>query len=119
MAGRLAALQAELPPGCRLLAVSKGQPADRIREAVAAGQRSFAESRLQEAAAKQQELADLQDEATRLKDDPYTVERISRDTMGVAKPGEVIFKFQSYPTNAVGPGEGKRQGRSSEAMRKP
>ena len=68
---------------------------------------------------KKQELADLQDEATRLKDDPYTVERISRDPMGVAKPGEVIFKFQSYPTNAVGPGEGKRQGRSSEAMRKP
>jgi len=36
-----------------LLAVSKGQPVARIREAVAAGQRSFGESRLQEAAAKQ------------------------------------------------------------------
>jgi cell division protein FtsB len=68
---------------------------------------------------KKQELADLQDESTRLKDDPYTVERISRDTLGVAKPGEVIFKFQPYPTNSLGPGEGKRQGRSSEAMRKP
>ena len=53
MAGRLAALQAELPPGCRLLAVSKGQPSGRIREAVAAGQRSFGESRLQEAVLKQ------------------------------------------------------------------
>jgi pyridoxal phosphate enzyme (YggS family) len=42
------------------LAVSKGQPAARIREAVAAGQRSFGESRLQEAAAKQAELADLE-----------------------------------------------------------
>lgn len=59
MAWRLAALQDELPPGCRLLAVSKGQPADRIREAVAAGQRSFGESRLQEAVLKQAELADL------------------------------------------------------------
>ena len=58
---RLAAIQAELPPGCRLLAVSKGQPAAAIRALAAAGQRSFAESRLQEAAAKQQELADLPD----------------------------------------------------------
>jgi pyridoxal phosphate enzyme (YggS family) len=57
---QLAVLRASLPPGCKLLAVSKGQPAARIREAVAAGQRSFAESRLQEAAAKQAELADLE-----------------------------------------------------------
>ena len=49
---------ARLPEGCRLLAVSKGQPATAIRALAAAGQRSFAESRLQEAAAKQQELAD-------------------------------------------------------------
>jgi pyridoxal phosphate enzyme (YggS family) len=56
---RLAALRDALPPGARLLAVSKGQPADLLRQAVAAGQRSFAESRLQEAAAKQVELADL------------------------------------------------------------
>jgi len=57
---RLAELRAGLPPGCRLLAVSKGQPAARIREAVLAGQRSFGESRLQEAVAKQAELADLE-----------------------------------------------------------
>jgi len=57
---QLALLRAGLPPGCRLLAVSKGQPAERIREAVAAGQHSFAESRVQEAAAKQEELADLE-----------------------------------------------------------
>jgi len=56
----LALLRAELPPGCRLLAVSKGQPAERIREAVAAGQRSVGESRLQEAVAKQAELAELE-----------------------------------------------------------
>jgi PLP dependent protein len=56
---RLVQLHAALPQGCRLLAVSKGQPAALVREAVAAGQRSFGESRLQEATAKQAELADL------------------------------------------------------------
>jgi len=59
LAPRLAELRRQLPPGCRVLAVSKGQPVERIREAVAAGQRSFAESRLQEAVAKQQQLQDL------------------------------------------------------------
>jgi len=56
---RLDQLRRRLPPGCRLLAVSKGQPAAALRRAVAAGQRSFGESRLQEAIAKQDELADL------------------------------------------------------------
>lgn len=60
IAARLASLRQQLPPGCRLLAVSKGHPAAAIRAAVAAGQRSFAESRLQEATAKQDELADLE-----------------------------------------------------------
>ena len=49
-----------MPEGCRLLAVSKGQPAAMLRAAVAAGQRSFGESRLQEAIAKQAQLADLE-----------------------------------------------------------
>jgi PLP dependent protein len=57
---RLGLLRTALPEGCRLLAVSKGQPATQIRAAVAAGQRSFGESRLQEAMAKQAELADLE-----------------------------------------------------------
>jgi len=56
---RLDEVRRLLPPGCRLLAVSKGQPAAALRRAVAAGQRSFGESRLQEAIAKQEELADL------------------------------------------------------------
>jgi pyridoxal phosphate enzyme (YggS family) len=59
LAERLAAVRAALPPTCQLLAVSKGQGAERIREAVALGQRSFGESRLQEARAKQEALADL------------------------------------------------------------
>jgi len=49
-----------LPEGCRLLAVSKGQPASLLRAAVAAGPRSFGESRLQEAIAKQAQLVDLE-----------------------------------------------------------
>lgn len=60
LAGRLVALGRALPPGCRLLAVSKGQPAEALRRAVVAGQRSFGESRLQEASAKQDALADLE-----------------------------------------------------------
>lgn len=60
IAARLESLRQELPPGCRLLAVSKGQPVVAMRAAVAAGQRSFGESRLQEASAKQEQLADLE-----------------------------------------------------------
>ena len=59
MAERFAAVRGSLPPSCRLLAVSKGQPVEAIREAVALGQRSFGESRLQEAQAKQLALSDL------------------------------------------------------------
>ena len=59
LAARLAAVHRALPPTCRLLAVSKGHGAEIIREAVALGQRSFGESRLQEAQVKQRELADL------------------------------------------------------------
>ena len=56
---RLEALGLALPQGARLLAVSKGHPAALIREAAALGQMSFGESRVQEAIAKQAELADL------------------------------------------------------------
>ena len=56
---RLGYLRSHLPPATQLLAVSKGQPSARMRCLVALGQRSFGESRLQEASLKQQELADL------------------------------------------------------------
>ncbi|MEB3255401.1 MAG: YggS family pyridoxal phosphate-dependent enzyme [Synechococcaceae cyanobacterium] len=59
LAQQLERMRQSLPAGCRLLAVSKGQSAEAIRRAVAAGQRSFGESRLQEAAVKQDALADL------------------------------------------------------------
>jgi cell division protein FtsB len=66
-----------------------------------------------------QEVGVLQDEAGRLKNDPFTVERMSRDSLGVAKPGEVIFKFQPYRTNTSTPGDAKRTVRGMEALRKP
>lgn len=58
-AERLAAIRAQLPASTQLLAVSKGHPAAAIRELAGLGQRSFGESRLQEAGPKQDELADL------------------------------------------------------------
>jgi len=60
MALRLKELRRLLPASTHLLAVSKGQSALAIRRAVALGQRSFGESRLQEAVSKQRELADLE-----------------------------------------------------------
>ncbi|MFN3594324.1 MAG: YggS family pyridoxal phosphate-dependent enzyme [Thiobacillaceae bacterium] len=48
------------PTSVQLLAVSKTHPADAIRAAYAAGQRAFGESYVQEALAKQAELADLE-----------------------------------------------------------
>jgi pyridoxal phosphate enzyme (YggS family) len=47
------------PQKVQLLAVSKAHPASALREAFAAGQRMFGENYLQEALAKQAELADL------------------------------------------------------------
>lgn len=47
------------PRTITVLAVSKGQPADAIRAAYAAGQRDFGENYVQEAAAKMDLLADL------------------------------------------------------------
>jgi pyridoxal phosphate enzyme (YggS family) len=61
VAARLAALTARLPPGVTLVAVSKTQPAEAIREAYAAGQRHFGENYAQEWRAKAEALADLPD----------------------------------------------------------
>lgn len=52
-------LRHQLPPGARLLAVSKGHSAAAIRAVASLGQRAFGESRLQEALPKQEALADL------------------------------------------------------------
>jgi len=54
-----AARRARRPKGITLMAVSKTQPAERIREAYNAGQRLFGENRVQEFAAKVDALRDL------------------------------------------------------------
>lgn len=46
------------PAGIQLIAVSKGRPAEQIEELIAAGQRDFGESRVQEALAKWPALLD-------------------------------------------------------------
>jgi pyridoxal phosphate enzyme (YggS family) len=61
LADRLAAVKAELPPGVTLVAVSKTQPVEAIREAYAAGQRDFGENYAQEWRQKADALADLTD----------------------------------------------------------
>jgi pyridoxal phosphate enzyme (YggS family) len=61
LAARLAAVKAGLPPGVTLVAVSKTQPVEAIREAWAAGQRDFGENYAQEWRQKAEALADLPD----------------------------------------------------------
>lgn len=57
-----------LPNSVKILAVSKTQPASRIREAVAAGQTCFGENYLQEALVKQTELKQTEIKQTGLQD---------------------------------------------------
>ncbi len=58
---RIKEIQQEIPRHIRLIAVSKQVSSDKIRIAYEAGVRDFAENRLQEAIAKQEELQDLTD----------------------------------------------------------
>jgi pyridoxal phosphate enzyme (YggS family) len=59
IAARLAAVRAGIPAGVTLVAVSKTQPPEAVREAYAAGQRDFGENYAQEWRAKADALADL------------------------------------------------------------
>jgi pyridoxal phosphate enzyme (YggS family) len=59
IADRLAAVRAKIPAGVTLVAVSKGQPVEAIREAYGAGQRHFGENYAQEWRDKAAALADL------------------------------------------------------------
>lgn len=61
IAARVAELRAAVPAGVTLVAVSKTQPAEAIREAHAAGQRDFGENYAQEWRDKADALADLPD----------------------------------------------------------
>ena len=55
----ITAIHGELPPGVKLVAVSKFHPVEAIREAYGAGQRVFGENRPQEFAKKVEDLSDL------------------------------------------------------------
>ncbi|MBI5069768.1 MAG: YggS family pyridoxal phosphate-dependent enzyme [Deltaproteobacteria bacterium] len=61
IAGQLQVLRDRLRPGVTLVAVSKTQPAEAVREAYAAGQRHFGENYAQEWRDKAAALADLPD----------------------------------------------------------
>ncbi len=61
VAERLARVRTGIPRGVTLVAVSKTQPSDLVREAYAAGQRDFGENYVQEWRAKAEALADLPD----------------------------------------------------------
>lgn len=52
----IAKVSHSLPAGCRLIAVSKTQPVEKLHEAYAAGQRLFGENKVQELAAKYEAL---------------------------------------------------------------
>jgi pyridoxal phosphate enzyme (YggS family) len=56
IASNLKVLKASLPDGCKLVAVSKTQEPDRIREAYDAGQRIFGENKVQELVPKYEAL---------------------------------------------------------------
>jgi PLP dependent protein len=61
IAQNIETIRRDLPTSVKLMAVTKQVPVALMREAYAVGVRDFGESRIQEAQAKQQELADLPD----------------------------------------------------------
>jgi len=38
-----------------------------------------------------------------LRNDPKAVERLTRETLGYAKPGETVIRFEEIPTNSAPP----------------
>lgn len=54
-----------------------------------------------------QENQSLSDEVTSLKSDPRLIERIAREDMGLARPGEMIFKLPASPDDATKTDPGK------------
>ena len=46
------------------------------------------------------ENSEMNDEAKSLKTDPKAIERIAREEMGLARPGEMIFKLPPPPPTA-------------------
>jgi cell division protein FtsB len=48
-----------------------------------------------------QENQELADQVTSLKTDPRAIEKIAREDMGLAKPGELIFKLPATQDDAT------------------
>lgn len=61
IAGNIAKILAQKPDSVELIAISKGMPAEAVRQAYSAGVRHFGENRIQEAEAKIAQLSDLSD----------------------------------------------------------
>lgn len=61
-----------------------------------------------------QENVQLQNRVNALKTDPQAIERIAREQMGLARPGEYIFKVPPANTTASS-GNASRQSRSGSA----
>src|ERR1039458_6656484 len=66
-----------------------------------------------------QENQALSDEVTSLKTDPRLIERIAREDMGLAKPGELIFKLPATQDDAAKPAPNKDHERFSQQRRSP
>jgi cell division protein FtsB len=49
-----------------------------------------------------QQNVELQNRVTQLKTDPQAIERIAREQMGLARPGEYIFKIPPTNKTAIG-----------------
>jgi cell division protein FtsB len=65
---------------------------------------------LQEAAAAQKQIDQLNDEnrklqehVEQLKTDPAEIERIAREQLGLARPGEFIFRVPTKPADSAAP----------------
>lgn len=56
-----------------------------------------------EVRAEQENLDQLKKNQERLRTDPRFVERVAREEIGMAKPGEIVFKFvdEAAPTNST------------------
>jgi cell division protein FtsB len=50
-----------------------------------------------------QENSDLSKQVQALRTDPKAVERIAREEMGLARPGEMIFKLPDQPQESQSP----------------
>ena len=61
ISSNITTIRTQLPESVELIAISKGMPAEAVREAYASGLRHFGENRIQEAEHKIEQLADLSD----------------------------------------------------------